>query len=124
MAHDELHRLADGEIILTLHGWPGSGELRLVPSLAAALKITRKYSGFAGVLQRIANGDIDAYVDVIAAGADVTESGRDRLPEAVYKTGVMELLPPVTAFVLFLTNGGRSKPKNAEDEEKADPSPA
>lgn len=104
-----------GEVEIELVGW--GRPLKLVPSLTAATNLNRRYQGLGNLIQRIAAYDFEAFVAIIAAGAGVTEKGMRKLPDAVYDTGLINLVVPLTKFCTTLANGGRP----AEVDDGAEP---
>lgn len=106
-----------GEVEITLKGW--GRPLVLVPSIDAGRKISRRYGGLTPAVQRVGFFDFDAYVHIIAAGAQVTDAGMERLETAVFDTGLIGLAAPLTKFLTLLGSGGRPVD---EVEETPDPS--
>lgn len=94
--------------------------LTLTPNLAATQAISRKLGGIAGALQKVATLDLDAMVELVAAGAKLTGKARIGLDELVYEAGLTNLVDPLTQYIVNIASGGR--PPAAAGEETADPS--
>lgn len=95
--------------------------LTLTPNLAAAQVISRKLGGIAGALAKVSVLDIDAMVELVAAGAKITGKDRAALDEMVFDAGLSDLVAPITQYIVNIANGG--KPPVDTADESADPSP-
>jgi hypothetical protein len=121
---DTPNELRPGQIEIELKGW--GRPLTLIPSIDAAISLNRRYKGLRELAERVQAYDFDAFVAVIAAGAQVTDKGLAKLPGCVFETGLLDLVVPLTKFCTVLANGGRplvSRPDVDEDAEPPDPSP-
>lgn len=88
-----------GDVPITI----GGQEYVLKPTLKAAQELSRN-DGIGRMVQRCATLEIDAVVQVIAAGLGRTSKD---LPEKVYETGLRLLAPACITFLTNLSNGGR-----------------
>lgn len=102
-----------GDVAITIDG----KEYTLKPTLKAAQELSRN-NGIGGMVQRCASLELDAIVQVIAAGLGRTS--RD-LSEKVYSTGVRNVAPAVITFLTNLSNGGR--PITEEELKELEKSP-
>lgn len=98
-----MNRITSGEIAITLDG----EERTLKPSLGAATRVNNRFGGFSKAIAELAALNLDAYVVVIGHGLGATDAEQKVLKEKVYKTGVTNLVRPLTRFVVILANGGR-----------------
>lgn len=106
---------------------PGAGDVEieldgetvvLKPSLDACITISRAGGGLYGqntLTDRIARADFDAMAAVIRAGLGLTGNAVKNLDGQIYRTGLVNLIGPLTRFVMIVGNGGRPRPKDAED---------
>jgi hypothetical protein len=95
------------EVEIQLNGKPET----LRPSLGAAKRVNA-LGGFMHVHSRLQVYDFDVFVLVIAAGLERKPAD---IENAVYKSGLPNLLGDVSAFVNLLANGG--KPVASVDED-------
>lgn len=98
-----------GEVRITL-----AGEDRVLrSSLRAARIVSTGQDGFVGALQRLSRFDLDAFVSIIAAGL-----GREPkdVEEAVFETGLPDLVEPTSKYVGYLMRGGREATAPGEAE--------
>lgn len=93
----------------------------LKPSLKAATTISRQFGGFMGAVQALAASDLNAYLVIARSGIAAKTISTDDLNEAVYSTGIQNLMEPFLRYVRILQNGGR-EPVEDEDHngEEAD----
>jgi hypothetical protein len=103
-------RLGIGNVDLKLDG----EDVTLRPSLKAAQAISRQSGGIRGALKAIAELDFDTITYIIAVGLGKKPSD---IEDAVYRTGLPDLVDPVNTFVAVIASGGRIK----GGEEKANP---
>lgn len=95
------------EVSVTLDG----EEIPLAVNLKAAIAVNKIAGGFVPLFNRIAQADFEVFGAIIAAG-----SGRS-LPEieaAVFRSGVTDIVAPITEYVTILATGGR-KPNEPKD---------
>ena len=109
-------KFATGEVTVDLAGTTYT----LRPTLQAARALGRDFGGFAPLLQRIRDLDLDAYVAVIVQGAALERREAKEVPDLVWQSGMIDLLAPTTEFVMILANGGR--PLGDEPKVEADAS--
>ena len=85
----------------------------LAPTIKACLDLSRRWKGFENLQRAVLGREIDAVVDVVAAGARIPGSspGTDRaaVEKAVFETGFVltPLLGRLVEFLAILQNGGR-----------------
>ncbi len=85
------------------------GEKKVLrPTLGAAKRVNAA-GGFSNVINKLLGYDLDYYVTVISAGLDRKPQ---TVEEAVFKTGLPNLLGPLTKFVVNLSNGGKPPPED------------
>lgn len=107
--------LGAGNVDITLDGEPAV----LRPSLQAAQSISRQNGGISGAVRAVGQFDFDAIVSVVTLGLGVTGAEAKEIPNKVWKTGLTELVGPVSSFLTILANGGR--PISSGGEEGEDP---
>jgi hypothetical protein len=94
----------DGEMQVPL----GDGTVILTANLRAAKAISRHFGGFQQALNKMAAGDLEAFIAVVRFGVgDVNEHSARRLEERVFQAGVLRLTAPLTEYVLICANGGK-----------------
>lgn len=101
-------QITAGEVEITLAGQTYT----LRPTLGAALAVGRM-GGFASLERRLLDGDLTAYVGLIAVGV-----GKDtprNIDEMVYKHGIFKLRDELILFNSNLANGG--KPFDPDEEQ-------
>jgi len=79
-------------------------EVELRPTPHAAITISRRADGFIPALERVAKYDEDLIAGIIALGIGADP---DAIEATVARTGVAELVEPVTEFIYLLIGGGR-----------------
>jgi hypothetical protein len=102
--------LGYGEIDLDLAG----GTVKLRPTLAAAKAINEYFNGYALAYDRLAAFDLSAYAKIVSAGSGIKF---EQAEEQVFRTGLDNLVRPLTRYIQGLQTGGRSeqpKPPGAE----------
>lgn len=104
-----------GNIIITLDG----KEMELVPTLQACIAISKIAGGLNAAVQRCLQLDFDTVCQIVTAGLGLNPVQAKQIPDAVYKTGVIELSGQCIDFVNIVANGGR--PLEEEDQDEADP---
>lgn len=114
-----------GDVEITLDGQ----KVTLKPSLDACLALSRIAGGLYGpgaLSERIRNFDLDAYVIVIRAGLSLTGNAVRDLDQQVYRTGMVNLLVPLSAYIQILGNGGRPVREGSGegDTDQSPPDPA
>lgn len=93
----------------------------LRPSLRAAQALSRAYGGFAPLLDRLRQMDLDAYSAVIVQGAGLERREARDVPEAIYSAGMADIMVPCVEFVAILANGGKPL---ADDDDGDDAAPS
>lgn len=87
----------------------------LKPSLRAAQTISRQAGGIVACMQAVGRFDLDVIALVVAQGLGKVKSAEvNEVAEAVWRTGLTDIVPKVTEFLTVLANGGR--PASAGDE--------
>lgn len=97
--------------------------ITLIPNPDAIITLSRAYDGFKPLLDAISRFNFDAISATIVAGVGVEGKEARDLIQKVAKTSIVELVPPLTAFVMILLNGGKPlADDDDEGKEKPDPS--
>lgn len=97
-------------------------EVTLVPSPDAIITLSRAYDGFRPLLDALARFNFDAATATIIAGLGLEGRAAKEMAEKVARNSIIDLVPPLTAYVMILLNGG--KPLSDEEvTEGSDPSP-
>lgn len=104
-----------GDIPIVLNG----KELVLQPSLGACIAISAMAGGLNVAQQRCQQLDFGTICDVIAAGLGLNPTQARALPEAVYKTGLIDLHAKCIDFIGVVANGGQPLPEVEEEQEPA-----
>src|SRR6185437_5585744 len=93
-------RLAADDIVIAIAGYPPA---ILHPSLRAALRIARRYNGFAKPLESVAAGNLTVMTDLLRA------AGAERLADLFAEIGTFplgltmgEIAEPLTLFLFAL----------------------
>lgn len=94
----------------------------LIPSPDAIITLSRAYDGFKPLLDAIGRFNFDAISATIVAGVGAEGKDARDLIQRVAKTNIIELVPPLTAYVMILLNGGKPLAKDEDGKESADPS--
>jgi hypothetical protein len=89
-------------------------EVALVPSAAAAIKLSEKHGGLYPLMDRINLGSVEAATDVAFYGLGKKDSEREQLRAHVYGAGLRYLAPLLIRYVIALANGGKVKPAAPE----------
>lgn len=79
-------------------------EVELRPTPHAAIAISRRADGLVPALERVAKYDEDLIAGIIALGLGADP---DLIEAKIARTGVAELVEPVTEFIYLLIGGGR-----------------
>lgn len=95
-----MSRLSYGQVELQL----GDETLTLQPTLAALHKIDRAFGSLREASERVANLSLDALVTIITAGAGLDAQAAKALPERVFRAGILNLVGPVSEYLLVLMN--------------------
>ena len=104
--------LTEGQITITLDGF----DRELIPSVDAIVKLSRTYDGLAGILANIRQMNLDAYVATIRYGLQISDKEAKDLPAKVYEAGIIELMAPLTEYVMLLLRGGRVASKEPDGD--------
>jgi hypothetical protein len=114
-----------GEVKIDL----GDEVVTLRPTARAVRRLGERFDGIMGIAEALARLRLDAFVEVIAAGAagsggpsgsTLTKEQRAELEDAVFRAGLANLVQPLSRYVGILANGGRP-PKDEEAQEASDP---
>lgn len=95
-----MSRASFGQIDIDL----GGETITLQPTLAALQKIDRAFGSLREASERVANLSLDALVTIIAAGAGLDAQAAKALPERVFRAGILNLVGPVSEYLLVLMN--------------------
>lgn len=97
-----------GDVVITLDGQ----ERILRPTLHAAMTVSKLSNGIVGAIQRVSTFDFDLVTQIIVLGLGMSNNARESrdIPEKVYRTGLMDLVPDVVRYLTILSNGGRPPP--------------
>lgn len=115
----------DGEVTITL----GGQDKLLKPTFGAARTISAKYGGLQGAVNRIAQLDMEAIIDVVTLGLGYSQRRRppSDLGEQIWKEGLTDttgsLAEKCITYLHILMGGGRLPDPNAselDDEEERD----
>lgn len=81
--------------------------------------ILTKHGGMRNAIQKVYMMEADIMEDIIEAGVAPTPVDRKTLSENVFKSGIINLIEPLTEYLVLLANGGK-KPEvdNKKDNEK------
>ena len=92
--------LGAGNVEIVLDG----EKVTLKPSLKAALALSAQPGAIAGAVEAVGNFNLQTMTMVVslASGRDTEETA-----EAIYKTGMVDLSPPIVRFLMMLANGGK-----------------
>ncbi|ETA72341.1 MULTISPECIES: hypothetical protein [Mesorhizobium] len=90
----------------------------LRPSLMAAQAISRQSGGISSAVRSVGNYDFDVIVSVVTLGLGATGQEAKAIPEKVWRTGLTDLIGPVSTYLTIIANGGRPM---SGGEEAADP---
>ncbi|TPN26629.1 hypothetical protein FKO01_25485 [Mesorhizobium sp. B2-3-3] len=90
----------------------------LRPSLMAAQAISRQSGGISSAVRAVGNYDFDVIVSVVTLGLGLTGNEAKEVPNRVYRTGLTDLVGPVSTYLTIIANGGRPM---SGGEEAADP---
>jgi hypothetical protein len=105
-------RLADDEITIRLKG----EEIRLRPTLRAAYRLERRYSGFDKLIRAVADGNLAAMADVIGESSKRSSSLLDileRLGTTPLQSGIEVLTSPIISHVFALAGvDPKAKPES------------
>ena len=104
--------LQDSSVFLDLDG----ETVELKATLEAAQVMSRTYGGMQKLYQGVTEMDIDAICVAIRAGLMLDGDEAKALPNKVFKTGMIKLMPDVGAFVLLVASGGVRSDDKAEPE--------
>lgn len=77
-----------------------------------------KHGGMRSAIQKVYMMEADIMEDIIEAGLAPTPINRDVLAENVFNAGIINLIEPLTNFLMLLANGG----KPPEEKKKGDDS--
>ncbi len=80
------------------------GKTETLRSSLGAFKKVNAAGGFTNVINKIVGYDFDYYVTVISAGLNKKPAD---IEEAIYKTGLPNLVQPLALYVGYLAHGGK-----------------
>lgn len=87
-------------------------EMELVPTLQACMTISRIGGGLNAAVQRCLALDFDTICQVITAGLSLNPTQAKMVPEAVFKSGTINLHADCIDFINVVANGGRPIPED------------
>lgn len=102
--------LSDGTVELVL----GETTYHLAATMNACLKL----SAMGGVMkawEAVTALDLQAMAALVAVGAELDDREAMKLPERIFKAGIVEVRPKLQTYVMLLSNGGRL-PSPEDDE--------
>lgn len=112
---DEIKTIpGEGDVPITIKG----EELYLRPTLGACLTISRMSGGMQKTMDRLMSLDVDALVQVIAAG--LGKPVTRELQAAVYESGLFVIRIPAMRFITVINNGGKPVTDDSEGEDDND----
>ena len=94
----------------------GDKEVDLHCTANAVFKLSRAHGGITPLFQKIQNMDIEAFVSVIRAGANMTDKEASTLAADIASTGMMNLMTPLIEYVTLLCAGGNSANTGGDKE--------
>ncbi len=82
-------------------------------TLRAAIAVNGRFGDYAEAFNRLQRFDFAAYVAIVAAGL-----GKDpkEVEARVFEAGMSDLCGPLSAYVGFLSRGGKPLPTGDEDQ--------
>lgn len=89
-----------GAVEITLCG----ETITLEPTLTAMKRIDRHFGSLRAAISQCQQLSLDGLVFVISAGAALDDAGKKRIPELVFKAGILSVVPPVNEFLMLLMN--------------------
>lgn len=110
---DDAAMPGDGNIPIRLDG----KDHELVPSMAACIAISRIAGGLNAASARVLALDIETVCSIIIAGLGLNPTQAKMVPEAVYRTGLIQLAAPCVDFIRVVANGGRALSDDDDDQE-------
>lgn len=109
-------QIGTGDVELELDG----ETVTLKPTFRACSAITKMSDRkMSGVFNDVANLDMDVMAAVVALGLGLEGKDAKAIPEKVWRTGLVNLVDPLTRYLVIVSNGGR--PLDDGGEEDADP---
>lgn len=109
----------DGQVALKL----GEETFSLVPSIAAIKGIGRDLGGLVQALAKVQALDFDAMLAIAKHGLRADDKLAKRLPGLLFRSRIVTLIPPMTEYLMILSNGGKrpeKKPAEEADTEDGD----
>jgi len=109
--------MKDGELSLKL-----DEETITLKATPHALRVVlTKHGGMRKAIEKVFMMESDIMEDIIEAGLAPEKINRQILSENVFKTGIINLVGPLTEYLMLLANGGKkpeeNKPKGDGDSE-------
>jgi len=89
-----------GQVDVTL----GGETLTLKPTLDALTRIERRFGSVRVAAQNVADLQLDAVVQIIAVATNMSKTDLKELPEAVFAEGIVNVVAPVSEFLMTLLN--------------------
>lgn len=107
-----MSKITSGEVVISLDG----EERTLRPTLNAATRINSQFGGFAGALGQIQALNLEAMTYIVRQGLGASDAEAKGLREQVYQAGVLEMVGPLSRYVMLLANGGKLSSDEGEGE--------
>jgi len=107
-------RLGAGNVEIELDG----ETVVLKPTLLACQTLSRKAGGLSAAVEAVGRMDFDMLVSVIALGLNRKPSD---VEEAVWSTGMTNLVAPAIRFLTIVSNGGRPLESSGGSKEEENP---
>ncbi|PSJ60744.1 hypothetical protein [Pseudaminobacter soli (ex Li et al. 2025)] len=89
----------------------------LRPSLQAAQTISRQAGGISSALSAVGRFEFDTIVTVVTLGLGLTGNDAKEVPGRVYRTGLSDLIAPLSIYLANIANGGRPAAGGEEDQD-------
>ena len=87
-------------------------KVALKPSLNACQTISRQSGGISAAVAAVGKFDLDVIVSVVTLGLGATGDAAKAIPDKVWRTGLADLVGPVTKYLMVIANGGRPVDEN------------
>ena len=96
----------------------------LVPTWDACQRISNRLGGIGGAIEACAKLQMEPMVEIIQVGLGLNPQQAKKLPESVYKAGLIALQAPCIRFCRVIASGGRLPDEEVEDAPEDPPLPA
>lgn len=109
--------LGSGNVEIELDG----EAVTLRPTLQAAQAISRQSGGIIGAVNAVGRFEFDVIVAVVTLGLGLTGNEAKEVPGRVWRTGLSDLIGPVSTYLTILANGGRPVSTGGEEDTENPP---